>query len=289
MNPNAPNLAEASRAIIAAFPGRGSVRVEKVAGRSVVTRALARSPLHLLTPRKTPGNAAWVYTSTFGGGLVARDTIELDLSVGDGASCVLMTQASTKIYASPDRRPTRQSLNVTIEPGGFCGMLPDPLTCYAGAAFEQRITIGAAENASLALVDWLTSGRRARGERWAFEKYSSRVEISVADRLLFRDAVLLDQADGPIAGAHRMGRFDCMALAVLIGPRMAAASARILAWAAEQPIRPDADLIFSASPVAGGIVLRAAGLQTQTVGRWIQDRLADIPTAIGADPWARKW
>ena len=57
--------------MIASPPGHGTLELQKVAGRTVVTRSQASSPLKLLTPRRRHP-AAWVYTSTFGGGMVAR-------------------------------------------------------------------------------------------------------------------------------------------------------------------------------------------------------------------------
>ena len=66
-----------------AAPGRGRVEIVRRGERSVVTRAVATSPLRLLTPRNH-GRGAWVYTATYGGGLVDGDAIQLDISVGAG-------------------------------------------------------------------------------------------------------------------------------------------------------------------------------------------------------------
>src|SRR4029453_17248052 len=65
--------------------GEGALAVAHSGVRSVVTRARAASPLRLLMP-KNDGTAAWVYTSTFGGGLVGGDCIDLDVDIGAGAA-----------------------------------------------------------------------------------------------------------------------------------------------------------------------------------------------------------
>ena len=288
------NSAVPSTLTAAALPsrresGRGTLCVEKVAGRSVVTGALASSPLRLLTPSDCPGQAAWVFSSTFGGGLVAGDEIALDVSVGADAEVLLATQASTKVYRSPIGLTARQSLRVALERNSTCAVLPDPLTCYAGARFEQRLRFDLADGASLVLLDWLTSGRRARNERWAFARYASRIEASMADKLVFRDAITLDPADGPIAGEHRMGRCDCYGLLLLLGPRVAAACDQLLQWAKAQPIAREDGLIFSASAISGGAVVRMAASQTQQMSQWIRQRLDFVPQLLGADPWARKY
>ena len=46
---------------------RGNLELASVGGRTVVTRACAGNPLKLLVPRPRE-HAAWVYTSSVGGG-----------------------------------------------------------------------------------------------------------------------------------------------------------------------------------------------------------------------------
>lgn len=52
----------------------GAVRVEKVRGRSALTRCFARYPLKLIAPSKVgPAacDAVWLYALTYGGGIVS--------------------------------------------------------------------------------------------------------------------------------------------------------------------------------------------------------------------------
>ena len=78
-------------------PAHGVLEVARVGGRSLVVDRRAASPLRLLCPRNA-GNAAWTYTSTFGGGLVDGDDVRLRVGVGAAASALVATQASTKAY-----------------------------------------------------------------------------------------------------------------------------------------------------------------------------------------------
>src|SRR5262245_13535398 len=92
-------------------PGGGAIAAIRDGRRTVVSRAYASSPLKLLMPRNH-GHAAWVYTSTYGGGLVDGDDIALRVDVDAGATLFLSTQASTKVYRSP--RGTRTSLSARV-------------------------------------------------------------------------------------------------------------------------------------------------------------------------------
>ena len=174
---------------------RGILELSFVAGRTEVTRAFAANPLRLLVPRWRTA-AAWVYLSTYGGGLVAGDEIDLHVRIGERARGVLGTQASTKVYRSPVEVPSRQLLRASVADGGLLVLAPDPLTCFAQARYEQSQSIRLHGSGSLVLVDWLTSGRRARGESWAMSRYCSRLQVHRDGELVLADALLLDPPKG---------------------------------------------------------------------------------------------
>jgi len=110
------------------------------------------------------------------------------------------------------------------------------------------------------LIDWLASGRWACGERWAFLRYQTRTEIECDGRSAFRDAMLLDQQDGPIAGPMRMGRFDCFATVVIVGRPLREHAGQLREYVESQPSPAmETPLLFAASPITDGIVLRVAG------------------------------
>src|SRR6185503_9481568 len=120
--------------------------------------------------------------------------------------------------------------------------------CFAGALYEQRQHFDLAAGAGLVLIDWIVSGRHARGERWAFTRYHSRTEIVCDEEKVLVDSVLLDPADGPLAGSYRMGRFDCVALLLLVGEPVRLHAEAMLAGIAAKPISRQAAVQFAASP-----------------------------------------
>jgi len=264
------------------------VRIEQVEGKSAVTRLQAHSPLRLLSPRGSQ-NSAWVFTSTFGGGLLAGDRIELELDVGRGAKCLLGTQSQTKVYRSDQQLAASQVLRAQVRDEALFVTLPDAIACFRDSAFSQTQRIELAPSASLCLLDWFTSGRRARGERWAFRSYSSRTDLTVGGKLVFRDALRLDAADGPIDQPHRMGNCDCFATALLMGPRFAMHAKQLLSWAASEPAAMRDSVYFAASPLCDGVVIRIAGTTSESVGLWLRKRLGCIANELGGDPWERKW
>ena len=268
--------------------GDAALAVAMVHGLSAATTAWARTPLKLLTPRSR-GGSVWAYTSSFGGGMVAGDRTRLEVTVDAGARCFLGTQASTKIYRNPSNLPCSHDLLARVADDALLILAPDPVQCFAESSYEQRQHFTLTSTANLMLVDWLSAGRVARGELWNFRRYSSRNEVERQGKKLLVDAVLLDSRDGKLAGKYRGGRFQCLATVLLIGPCLARYAKQILEWCNAQPIQPNAPVVFAASPLQEGVILRFAGMRVEYVGRAIQDRLGFVRELLDDDPFSRNW
>jgi urease accessory protein len=266
--------------------GRGEIEVvRRHDGRSVVTRAYATSPLRLLTPINH-GHAAWIYGSSYGGGLVDGDAVTLDVDLAPGAAAFVSTQASTKVYRS--FRGTRSATDGRIGPGALLVLAPDPVVCYAGSRYRQSQRFAVDAAGALVLVDWVTSGRRAAGERWQFDEYDATTEVHVAGALVLHDRLRLRAAHGDLGS--RLGRFDVLALVVLAGAGVAGEAAAIVGSVMARPLERRAPLLMSAAALrGGGCAVRLAGQSVEQVGHAIAKLLAFVPARLGDDPWSRKW
>ena len=270
---------------IATRPGRGRIVVDQALGRSFVRRAYAASPLRLLTP-KNHGHAAWIYTSSHGGGLVDGDDVSVQASVGAGATAFLSTQSATKVYRSP--RGTRAALDADVGENSLLVVAPDAVVCFAGSRYRQTQRVTIAAGGGLVLLDQVTSGRRESGERWVFEEYVSRTAVYLERRLVVHDALALRAADGRLAA--RFGRYDVLAVAVLIGRGLADDIERLDARVRAEPVTRRADRLIAAAPVGDvGCVLRIVGRTVEDVDGTARDLLDFVPRLLGDSPWARKW
>jgi urease accessory protein len=246
--------------------------------------------MKLFTPRSR-GPSVWGYSSAFGGGLVAGDQTRLDLQLGPDTRSFVSTQASTKVYRNPVLPPCRHETHAVAETGSLLVFAPEPVQLFAQSSYIQQQRFYLASNASLALVDWISSGRSARGERWAFTHLGSRNEIFRGEEreLVFLDSLQLDSGDGDMALPHRCGRFNCFALLVLLGPLLRHLSAALLQNVAAQPVPRRGALVCSASPLREGAILRMAGEEVEAMGREIHRHLRPLCALLGDDPWSRKW
>ena len=201
---------------------------------------------------------------------------------------------------------TIQRLDVSIGAGGALFLLPDPVTCFRDAAYHQAQTFHLARGASAVLLDWYTSGRRARGEEWVFAKYYSANEVFVDGVRTARDVVLLDGA--PNVGdvnwrgqlllpertlADRMRPYACYATLLLYGPlvqgvvrELEERMQKISVFRVLEPL----DVLWSMSGVHGdaaGRVVRVAGKKTEDVKRWICGALQGLVDVIGVEVYSK--
>jgi urease accessory protein len=262
-------MLDVASAVVRSHPGRP--------GRSDVHRARGAGPLRLLCPRAA-GEAAWIVTSSLGGGLVDGDDVALEVDVDAGATAVVTTQASTKVY----KGTSRQRLTVRVAGDGAALVVPDPVVPYRDASFTQHTSIELAPTSTLVLCDVLTAGRLAYGERWSAARLDTTLRLAIGGTLVLHDRILL----AGDAAAH-MRRFTALGTALLVGPRVRELAARQLA--ALDRVTPAAPVIVAGSALADGALLRIAGEDVEAVTRTTRALIAAACTALGEDPWSRKW
>ncbi|BBN02161.1 hypothetical protein Mp_2g13310 [Marchantia polymorpha subsp. ruderalis] len=293
----------------------GSLRVERVYGKSSTTRSYATYPLQFMIPKKAlPSHvdAVLVYALTFGGGIVSGDCIFFELNVGADSTMMLLTQGFTNVYKSVEGKMSRHILKCSVESGGLLALLPDSVVCFATARYSQVQRFNLAPDASLVLVDWLTSGRIARGEVWNFEYFKSTNHVYIQeDTPLLLDSVCLDDHLSPSV-SERMGDYHVIAMIFIYGPRLAelrklvqsnveklaggilnnrrrTSSSR--ADQVQTPKQNPSAPAFLAScstvgPLGDGLVIRAAATTTRSMYGFLREQLATLEPILGRFPYA---
>ncbi|KAL6196950.1 hypothetical protein ACLB2K_032563 [Fragaria x ananassa] len=290
---------------------QGRLVVEKVGGRSTVTRSFSKYPLKFIIPRKvgsSKADAVWVYTLTYGGGIVTGDSISCEFTIGEGCTTVITTQASTKVYKSLGAKCSEQVMEARVGSNALLAVIPDPVTCFSTARYSQKQIFRVASDSSLVLVDWITSGRHESGEKWDFDLYKSANHIVIGDEPLFLDMVHLE--NGSISSiAERMQDYQVNAMVVLLGPkikhikdlvqenvkRMMAEQLHNHSTASgrQQKINSDYRLtkpsFIASSSIFGpkgiGVVVRIAATTTESVYKFLQHQLAGMEPLLGVSPY----
>jgi urease accessory protein len=231
-----------------------------------------------------------------------------------GIATKYINQGSTKVFkarqggrAAIQLNPQHESLDnttqntteVTVSQGGALFLLPDPVTCFRSARYNQIQRFRLSSDASAVLLDWITCGRKSLGEEWAFTRYYSVNELWVNGKRLLRDVLLLedDQTTGtesphpPRALRARLAPYSCYANLILYGPRvrdivnqLSRSYGSISVFKFHEP----PELIWSLSPVSNeGCIIRVAGKDSEPVKRWLKHALLGLENIVGVDVYRR--
>ena len=182
---------------------------------STLPKKIAEPPGDAKTssPPIAPKSVPLLFLLTYGGGIVAGDTISLSIALDPSTRLTIATQGSTKLFKAssflssssnltpnPIYPTSHQNLHVSIAPYAALWLAPDPTTPFAGSRYAQKQIFHVARGGSVGFVDWVSEGRRARGESWDFTTWRGRNEIwyiwkhagKEAKRLLVRDSLILE-------------------------------------------------------------------------------------------------
>ena len=218
------------------LPGKGEIVISLLPPKKpVLTTFNYQYPLKLVAPKShsAPSDdhpVSTVFLLTYGGGIVGGDKISLSVSLATATRLILVTQGSTKIFKSTTRDiVSGQTLDVRIAPHAALCYLPDPTQPFGESVYEQKQTFYVEPDgtSNLCVLDWVTEGRKARGESWNLWRWQGRNEVRQhpatahpegPGKLLLRDSVILsDDAHGSINGlkdkTDNMGVFGTLIIA----------------------------------------------------------------------------
>ncbi|HEX7666393.1 MAG TPA: urease accessory protein UreD [Polyangiaceae bacterium] len=253
--------------------------------------ARAEPPLRFLFPKPVAATdilPAWVCVTTLGGGLVGGDHVDLDVAVDEGATLLVTTQASTKVF----RGPSEQNVRAKVE--GTLVVLMDPTSCFRDAAYQQTAEIELCANGSLIWLESVTSGRPAFEEAFSFQAYRSSIRVTREGRTLVRDSTSLSAEEGSIAARfdRRGSALETLSTLLALGPRVAPLTDDLLAPADLAPATL-AELAVAPASVdrAGtkGALVRVAATSSERAAIETRKRLRNLHEILRIDPLAYRW
>jgi urease accessory protein len=260
----------------------GYIEIEWQGEHSAPLRLYGADPLKLLVPRCHEATA-WIYTSTYGGGLVAGDAVDLNVTVQPQAQAVLTSQSATKIYSAADETGTTQRLRGSVGAGGLLVLAPEPVIPFGGARHKQHQRIDLQRTSGVVMIEGLAAGRIARGESWAFERYETCTELFMDGRLICRDAWTLEPAHWCDAPGCEVGANQCCMSVLLAGERLEPLAQKLVETINETLWPPQTSVVTAASPLSRGpgALIRAAGPSPRDTEAYVHELLSDLQPEIG--------
>ncbi|GGO00725.1 urease accessory protein UreD [Haloarcula pellucida] len=229
--------------------------------------------------------AETVFLQSPTGGIAQGDRHDVTIAVEDDAVAHVSTQSSTKVQ-SMNANYAAADTTLSVGPGGHLDYVPEPTILHADSRYYQDLTLDLDAGATAVLADVVVPGRLARGERFEFERYLSRVRAEGPDGLLFEDATHLTPADGDPTAPGVLGEFTVYGTLFVVAPDSDAAA---LSDALHETVTDaDARAGATALPNGAGVAVRALADRAETVqstlhAAWDDARrdLLDAPAPSG--------
>ncbi|WP_048292852.1 urease accessory protein UreD [Pseudomonas aeruginosa] len=127
------------------------------------------------------------------GGIAGGDSLAFDVRLGERAWAQLTSPGAAKWYRAAC--PSRQTLEIHLEPGATLEWLPQESIVFAGAQAELETRIQLRGDARLFYWDMVALGRPASGERFASGHFVAALDIRRDDRLLWHERQRIDGGD----------------------------------------------------------------------------------------------
>ena len=172
--------------------GRAELEFVRADGADRLAHLYQQAPLRVLFPDPSAGEPPQAALVTTSGGLAGGDRLELDVLAGPGAGALILASAAEKVYRSQDA-DTRVAVHLRAEAGAALEYLPQETILFEGARLRRATRIDAAADAKVMAGEILVFGRLARGERLSRGLVRESWEIRRAGRLVWADALHLEQ------------------------------------------------------------------------------------------------
>ncbi|KZT30681.1 UreD-domain-containing protein [Neolentinus lepideus HHB14362 ss-1] len=189
-------------------------------------------------------------------------------------------------------------MDAVVADNGALFLLPDPVTCFRAASYNQLQTFHLAKGSSAVLLDWVTSGRKSLGEEWSFSRYYSMNEVLIDGRRIAKDVMCLEEDKTRALKerdlAARLAPYSCYATIILYGPLVQGIVADLKAEYEEITVfkrNTPPPLLWSLSTLVesskDSYMVRVAGKETEEVKHWIERALRRLENVVGTDMYRK--
>lgn len=200
----------------AAELGKLRLRAEVRGARTVLTDVYRTAPFHP-GPLHYRDGMAEVILQDVSPGILPGDALHADVLVSDGAALAVSGQGATRIYPSVSGRVAASRLTLSVSGAGTLWWLPGPLIPFRAARYESRVEVQLDASSRFALLEIVTPGRVAMGERNVYERLVLRLRIEVAGRPRLIERSVLDPRERPVTMMGSQGEFPCSGTLIMVG------------------------------------------------------------------------
>lgn len=203
-------------------PGKDGVlelTFRRTAGGTALVEDYATAPFHVsgTLDHDPHPDVATVLLQSSTGGVAQGDRRDIDVTVGADALAHVSTGGSTKVQ-SMEHNYAATDASLSVGTGGHLEYVPEPTILHADARYCVDLALELDADGTAVVGDIVVPGRLARGERFDFEQYLSRVSALGPDGLLFEDATHLTPDGGDPTAPGVLGEFAVYGSLFVVAP-----------------------------------------------------------------------
>lgn len=246
--------------------GRVRIHAERIGSRTAIVESFRSVPFHIGFPSDREGTGrAGIILQNVGPGTLPGDRLLIDLAAGPDAALEVRGQGANRIHPSPSGVPGEIENRLRVAEGGLLIFLPGELIPYRTARLRQKTSIEVATGGHLAMVELLTRGREAMGERDVYGSLDLRVRARYDDRLMLIERSRLEPTVHAPSSVGRHGSFAVSASLYLVGER----------WRLPAVSHGAGPVIWAIDAGDGYALARVLGPTTQAVNAVVRRVLAE--------------
>jgi urease accessory protein len=155
-----------------------SLQFEPVAGRTALSRRRHTGPLRIQKPFYPEDGACHTYLLHPPGGVAGGDSLAIDVRACNGASVLLTTPGSTRIYRSAGLVSTVRQ-NLVVEPGASLEWLPQDTVLFGGSRLDQELCVELFRDSRFCGWEIVSMGRPASGDDYETGEYRQGLKLSI--------------------------------------------------------------------------------------------------------------
>jgi urease accessory protein len=122
-------------------------------------------------------------------GILDEDEYELKIELGENSSLQLHTQSYQRLFSM--KKGAKQLMEAYLHKGSSFIYLPHPSVPHENSAFIATNKFFLSTGCRLVYGEILTCGRRLNGEVFRFSKYHSITEVSINNKLIVKENILM--------------------------------------------------------------------------------------------------
>lgn len=171
------NLAGYTELILKKYPSGTKAEKSYTVGASKI------SPAIYLESEEIP----CYYLIQLGGGYIEGEYYENHLTLKENSHSIITTQASSKVYKSENKIPSRQYTSVKLKSGSIMEFINDSVILYKDAVYQQKTDIHLTKESTLIYFDGITCGWSPDGKLFQYTSASMKTDVYLDEELVYLD------------------------------------------------------------------------------------------------------